>query len=279
MLRPSFNLIAAALLSLALLALPARGSAQGSAADSAFAAAQRASADDAEQAWLRFIVEFPVHARTGEALYELARLELARGDGERAAAHLERAVREFPSSPRRAAAALALARLRLDQRDAAAGCAAIVEARAAVGADDLELRNQIEYQERRCASERAATAARDTTMSPASERSRTPSNSAASSKRGGTPAPERRAPTAGSRSQGRYTIQIAAFNTRGEAESLVDALRGRELEARVVGTRKPFRVRVGRYATRKDATAALARLKSRKVTSSGFVTEAETGVR
>lgn len=273
------HLIVAALLPLALCALPARVSAQGSVADSAFAAAQRASADEAEQAWLRFIVDFPVHARTGEALYELARLELARGDGERAAAHLERAVREFPASPRRAAAALALARLRLDQRDVAAGCAAIADARGAVAADDLELRNQIEYQERRCASERAAVAARDATMPPATEGSRTSGSSAPTSKRGGTPAPAPRTSAPAPRSRGRYTIQVAAFNTRGEAESLVDALRGRELEARIVGTKKPFRVRVGRYATRKDATAALARLKSRKVTSSGFVTEAETAAR
>jgi cell division septation protein DedD len=190
-------------------------------------------------------------------------------------------VREFPASPRRAAAALALARLRLDQRDVAAGCAALVESRAAVAADDLELRNQIEYQERRCESERAAVAARDEATLAATERSRTSGSSTASSKRGGTPAREPAASraTRPAAPTGRYTIQVAAFNTRDEAESLVDALRGRELQARIVGTKKPFRVRVGRYATRKAATAALAQLKSRKVTSSGFVTEAEAAGR
>jgi hypothetical protein len=42
----------------------------------------------------------------------------------------------------------------------------------------------------------------------------------------------------------------------------------------VVGTAKPFRVRVGRYATRADADAAAQAMRAKKLTA--YVTSAET---
>ena len=55
------------------------------------------------------------------------------------------------------------------------------------------------------------------------------------------------------------------------AKLAVPALAKRGLTARVDGERKPYRIHVGRYVTRADAVAALARLK--KKGHSGFVTE------
>jgi len=68
-----------------------------------------------------------------------------------------------------------------------------------------------------------------------------------------------------------YAVQVAAFDTRDGAEKLVARLRRSGLAAHVDGTAKPFRVRIGRYATYGEATAALRDLKARKL--SGFVAE------
>jgi cell division protein FtsN len=69
----------------------------------------------------------------------------------------------------------------------------------------------------------------------------------------------------------RYSVQLAAFDTRPEAEARVRQLGARQIDARVDGERKPFRVRTGYFATRAEATAALARFK--RAGFNGFVAE------
>src|SRR2546423_5823326 len=54
-----------------------------------------------------------------------------------------------------------------------------------------------------------------------------------------------------------YSVQVAAYSHRPDAEKLVSTLKTRGYEARVDGSVAPFRVRIGRYATEKDAEAAL----------------------
>ncbi|HSU37992.1 MAG TPA: SPOR domain-containing protein [Polyangiaceae bacterium] len=70
---------------------------------------------------------------------------------------------------------------------------------------------------------------------------------------------------------GSWTIQLAAYNTRPDAERLVAKLAGRGVKARISGATKPYRVRLDYYRTRQDATAAVAELKARGII--GFVTE------
>jgi cell division septation protein DedD len=71
----------------------------------------------------------------------------------------------------------------------------------------------------------------------------------------------------------RFAVQVAAYSERADADKLVERLAARGHEARVVGTAKPFRVWVGRYATRAEADAAQVRMRSANII--GFVTEAE----
>jgi cell division protein FtsN len=68
-----------------------------------------------------------------------------------------------------------------------------------------------------------------------------------------------------------FTVQLAAFNTRREANAFVARLAKRGVKARIDGDKKPFRVRVGRYDTREEATAMLAKLKRQGQT--GFLAE------
>jgi cell division protein FtsN len=74
---------------------------------------------------------------------------------------------------------------------------------------------------------------------------------------------------------GRFTIQIAAYDTRQSAEQLVTRLSARGIVARLVpSSAAPYRVRVGRYATDEAATAAARELKEKGIT--GFVTTTDS---
>jgi len=71
---------------------------------------------------------------------------------------------------------------------------------------------------------------------------------------------------------GSYSVQVAAYNRRAEADKLTSSLTKRGYPARVDGSVAPFRVRIGRYATTKDAEDALKRIKAKHM--DGFVVRA-----
>lgn len=72
---------------------------------------------------------------------------------------------------------------------------------------------------------------------------------------------------------GNYTVQVAAYDTRGAAEALASKLRDRGYDVRVWGAAAPFRVRIGHYPTRSAAERQLTALQAKSM--SGFVTAAE----
>ncbi|MEO7999763.1 MAG: SPOR domain-containing protein, partial [Gemmatimonadaceae bacterium] len=59
----------------------------------------------------------------------------------------------------------------------------------------------------------------------------------------------------------KWTVQIAAYQSKADADALVKRLLARNLDAHIAGTRKPYRVQVGRFATRAEAVAEVASLK------------------
>jgi cell division protein FtsN len=69
-----------------------------------------------------------------------------------------------------------------------------------------------------------------------------------------------------------YSVQVAAYNRKAEADKLTSSLTKRGYSARVDGNVAPFRVRIGRYATTKDAEDALKRIKAKHM--DGFVVRA-----
>lgn len=227
----------------------------------------------AEADYRRVIVEYPLAYYSGDALLAIAELEQARGDRAGAMQHLQRFVREHPDNPGRGIAALGAARLAFEQRDSTLACSMLVEARRSAPASDVELRNQIAYYGNRCASMPAAPSAVAAAPIPAATMptpvAATPTPSAA------TTAPD--APAPAPRTITRYTVQVAAYDTRADAEGLVKKLAARGIEARVSGTSKPFRVRLALHATRKDANAELAAMRKRGI--EGFVAEEATTTR
>jgi hypothetical protein len=71
-----------------------------------------------------------------------------------------------------------------------------------------------------------------------------------------------------------YSVQVAAYNLKSQADAMVSKLKKSGYEARVDGKAAPFRVRIGRYATQAQASAVQRSLKAKKI--AGFVVQADT---
>lgn len=251
-------------------------------------AALAASAADAERGYRRLVVEYPAARRTGDAMFNLAQLELARGNRVQALRHLERIDTEQPPGMLRVRAALLAARLHTDARDPVKACASLAAARASVPEGSVELRNQIEFQSSHCASvaaqqQRAAEVAASSPAEPAPVATERPAAPIPVTKRepapaaAATPAPATPRQPAAAAATGGYSVQLAAFDTRDEAERFAARVRGAGHEVRVWGTEKPFRVRAGRWATRAEATRQLAALRS--LSRDAYVVPAEPAAR
>ena len=265
------------------------------------------TAADAERDYRRVIVEYPLSAYSDDALLAIAELEQARGDRAGALAHLQRFVKEHPVSPARGTAAFAAARLAFEQRDSRIACAMIIEARASALSTDVELRNQIDYFGARCppvdvsvtpppvsapaagipvlpvrdsapvSPPKTVSAVATKTPVPKTPAKPTPAKPVAripvTAERRAVDAPPVTAPETAPKTpaaRGTYTIQLAAFNTRPEAERLVKKLGASGVTARVSGVSRPFRVRLDFYPTRQAALDEVASLKQRGIIA--FVT-------
>lgn len=221
-----------------------------------------------EQDYRRLIIEFPLFARTGDVLLRLAQLELLRGNRDAAVVHLRRIQSEHPEFGNQAAASYWLSRALFEKNNFPAGCAAVADAKRLVKEDDIELKNQIDYQDQQCAGVVPGAA-----VDSASARDTLPASSPALAP---APVPDAAKPAANERTTseaGSYSLQVAAYNKKPEATALAAQLTKRGFSARVDGASAPFRVRIGRYRTRADAVAAQQR--ARKSGISGFVVKAE----
>jgi cell division septation protein DedD len=224
-----------------------------------------ATSRQAEQDYRRLVVEYPLYARSGDVLLRLAQLELLRGNRDAAAIHLRRIQTEHPEFGNQAAASYWLGRVLFEKNDLAGGCAAIAEAKRIVKADDIELKNQIDYQDQQCVGVVPAASA-DTMMIPAPASSAPVPNAApiADAPKALPPKPQ---------PGGVYSVQVAAYNTKSQATALASRLTKRGFAARVDGAKAPYRVRIGKYSTREDAAAAQQRIKKSGI--SGIVVKAD----
>lgn len=216
-------------------------------------AALAATSADAERDYRRIIVDFPNSAHSGDALFQLAQIEAARGDRSAAITHLDRFMLENPGNGDRGRAGLLLVRTALDAGDAQHACVALGRTLHDVPSDQVELRNQLDYYSPRCSSvdtTKGLSGAQATGTPPAKD----------TTHRDATPA-----------SKAKYTVQVGSYNARADAQKVVTRLKGRGIDARLVGVTKVFRVRIGRYETRSAANAAMRELMAKKIV--GFVTE------
>ncbi len=209
----------------------------------------------AERDYLRMSVEYPFSARTEDAIFRVGQFRQARGDRAGARSQYERLAREYPAGAQAARASYWAGRLALEDGDMAAGCTSLFMANERAAKDDVELRNQIDYLRNRCMQPAApAPAARDS--------ARTDSVATPPTRDTTAVAPARE-----------FSVQVAAFARKRDADALVSRLKTRGFQVRLVGARAPFRVRVGRYPSREEAVAAQGRMKASRV--SGIIVEAE----
>jgi cell division septation protein DedD len=256
-------------------------------------------AADAERDWKRLVLDVPLSARAPAALLKLGDSETSRGRSNMARVYYERVLRDYGSAPERWRATLGISRSYFDDRDVAHACATIAGTRSA-DVPDGELRLQAQALQTRCANEQAKLAAStapvtapvpapSTTSSDARRdvgngKGAAPAGSAATERIAAERAAAERAArstdrsadagsekTAEKSSGTRYSVQVAAYDTKAQADAVVKKLAKRGFKARVDGTRKPFRVRVGSYATHAEADAALTRMK--KAGQKGFIAE------
>jgi cell division protein FtsN len=292
------------------------------------------NAADAESDYKHIVIDYPLAPQAEDALLRLAQLELARGDRDAALSHLQRIPRDYPRSKSLARASYWTARVLFEKNDVPNACAANANALSQATTDEIELRNQIQYQGQRCplptstvaanppatspvggAPAPAVTASSVTAAAPITASSspvvQTSSNAGATTSplptepaippSQATPitapavaaAPPRQekvqptttardaapsivvptkpssAPAKAAQATGGYSVQVAAYNHREDAEKLAAALVKRGYQARVDGDILPFRVRIGLYATENDAEAALRRIKAKHM--DGFV--------
>jgi hypothetical protein len=271
-----------------------------------------ATAADAEMDYRRIVVDHPLSPRVEDALIRLAQLELARANYDGALRHLNRLVAEHPQSPARARAGYWMARALFDKNDIQGGCTATADALARIGETDPELRNQISYLNQRCAgvvlgaqpTTAAPTTAAPTTTTttippattpavvppsaPAPARDSTPVTTVAPTPAPAAPArvvppsprpapvetPRDDPPATAPAGSGSWSVQVAAYNVRSQADAAVTRLKKNGYEARVDGAAAPFRVRIGRYQTQGQASAVQRSLKAKKI--EGFVVQADT---
>ncbi len=116
------------------------------------------NAADAESDYKHLVVDYPLAPQAEDALLRLAQLELARGDRDGALTHLQRIPRDYPRSKSLARASYWTARVLFEKNDIPNACAANANALSRAATDEIELRNQIQYQGQRCPSPAASVA-------------------------------------------------------------------------------------------------------------------------
>src|ERR1051326_2311063 len=108
-----------------------------------------ASEQDRRLCLRRVVVDCAVSAGADDALLQLVQLDSAVGDAAGAVREVDQLLRDYPGSPLTAVAALWGSRAAGDRKDSATACRMADAGLAAVG-DDIDLRNQLEFQKQRC---------------------------------------------------------------------------------------------------------------------------------
>lgn len=184
----------------------------------------------------RVVVEHANSPWADNALLQLAQLDYAAGNPEATQRQINQLLSDYPGSEVTAEAALWGARAAFDRNDPRLACAWIASGVAASGSD-VEMRNRLNFLNLRCQDPAPAT----------------------------PPAPAPTPPPAPSPPAGpSWHIQVAALSDRAAIDRTMAAIREMGLEATVVpGPGALQKVRAGRWTTRTQAQAEVARVRAR----------------
>ena len=233
----------------------------------------------------RVAVEHSSSSWADDALLRLVQLDYASGNLDGAARNLERLRRDYPGSTLLPQTSYWAARTYFDQKNPAMACRWIADGLAA-SRGNVELENQLGYLNQRCprvAMDSAPQAPADSPTTVASAprdtiyARRTDSASTitpVSPPKPSQPDTTSRTPTARPAptlpAGGRFRVQITAVGTAAAADAIARKLGARGLAAVTVQEGGLYKVRVGNYASRAEAVAALPKIKA-KLGGSPFV--------
>ena len=210
--------------------------------------------DRARFDYLRVVNEYATASRAEDALLRLAQIANEAGDRVSAKKYLDRMIVEHADGHLRAQRAYWTGRVLLADGATIPACVALTEAKTAVSSADVELANQINYYSQPCtrAIQQAETALSDSVArTDSSARSDSVARTALSA----------------------WSVQVAAYSTKEDADRLAAKLTTRGYSARVTVS-KPYRVRIGHFSSRGKAAAQADRLRAAKMTA--IVVPAET---
>lgn len=251
--------------------LQAAGAAPADRAEAAYwRAVASAPADSAHRALLAYVVDYPLTARTEDALARLG--DDARDAGDRAnAKHFyAQLVDENLASDIGARAAQSYAQMLSGEGRQAEACAVLDRAQQVVAAGSVELAAQVSYARRGCAAIADAKAARDSSPPKAPAKPAGDSATDTPEPKSGAKPPAK--PAAKAVDTRQWSVQVGAFADRSDALRLAARLTSRKHDARVT-TEAPFRVRVGRFTKRETAVALAKKFTAEK--TNAIVVEAE----
>jgi cell division septation protein DedD len=254
----------------------------------------------------RVAVEYSSSNWADDALLRLVQLDYASGNLEGASRNLERIRLDYPGSSLLPQAAYWAARTYFDRKNPDLACRWIAEGMS-VSQGNVEVQNQLDYLKQRCPSvnlaaarppadsQRVIASAGPDTAKPATARLDTtrvpppPPDSARPPKTTSPPSttrpdsgwtelkpvpsttpPTPPQPSQAARPAGHFRIQITAVRTAAAAEAIAAKLKNRGLTPVTVQEGGLYKVRLGSYATKAEAVAALPEIKA-KLGGSPFV--------
>jgi DNA polymerase III subunit delta len=256
-------------------------------------------AGDMRRQLQRIAVEYSSSSWADDALLRLVQLDYASGNLDGAARNLERIRQDYPGSSLTPQAAYWAARTYFDQKKPDLACRWLGEGMAAAQGN-VEVQNQLGYLNQRCAKfagpgppptdsgpSRVPSDSQATIASAPPDTNKVPLTGADTlGPPGSVPVPVRPVPATGRAdtlradslaasprtptSSARFRVQITAVRTQSAAQALVTKLKARGLSPVIVEEGGLYKVRVGEYATKADAAAALPGIKA-KVGGSPFV--------
>ena len=241
-------------------------------------------ASDMRRQLQRVAVEYSSSSWADDALLRLVQLDYASANLDGAARNLERLRQDYPGSPLIPQAAYWAARTYFDQKKPELACRWIGQGLTA-STGNIELQNQLRYLNQRCSQFAVTpeTQRSDTQASPGAapdsqqiiavappDTARTPAPSAPSAPPAVGARPDSTVPARPPAASQRYRIQITAVRRSTTAQSLVAKLKSKGFNPVTVEEAGLYKVRVGDYATKGEAVAALPEINA-KLGGSPFV--------
>jgi hypothetical protein len=196
------------------------------------------SVDEMRRQYTRVAIEYANSDWADDALVRLGMLDYASGNPQGTLNQMGKVQSDYPASPLLGTAAFWAARAAFDLRRTAEGCRWVKTALAGAG-DDVELRNQLEFYNARCAGAAPESTVADTVRPPA--------------KTG-------------------FGVQAGAVANQAAADKLISSLKAAGLRGYVVKDGSLLKVRAGPFPDRTQAQAAVSKVKA-AVGGSPFVVQ------